>query len=147
MVRHGSGPFTPGGMTVTVTEENAPASHYDRIGGASAVKAAVDLFYDKVLVDPELAGYFSDVDMVGQRRHMTLMLTTVLGGPDEYAGRGLAEAHQPLNIPVEHYAMVGGHLVVTLTELGVPADILADVQTVLGQVQDQVVSRGNRSGV
>ncbi|WP_247672280.1 group I truncated hemoglobin [Micromonospora zamorensis] len=134
-------------MTVTVTEETAPASHYDRIGGASAVKAAVDLFYDKVLVDPELAGYFSDVDMVGQRRHLTLMLTTVLGGPDEYAGRGLAEAHQPLNIPVEHYAMVGGHLVVTLTELGVPADILADVQTVLGQVQDQVVSRGNRSGV
>jgi hemoglobin len=134
-------------MTVTVTEETAPASHYDRIGGANAVKAAVDLFYDKVLVDPELAGYFSDVDMVGQRRHLTLMLTTVLGGPDEYAGRGLAEAHQPLNIPVEHYAMVGGHLVVTLTELGVPADILADVQTVLGQVQDQVVSRGNRSGV
>ncbi|MBQ1039160.1 group 1 truncated hemoglobin [Micromonospora sp. C81] len=132
---------------MTVTEETAPASHYDRIGGASAVKAAVDLFYDKVLVDPELAGYFSDVDMVGQRRHLTLMLTTVLGGPDEYAGRGLAEAHQPLNIPVEHYAMVGGHLVATLTELGVPADILADVQTVLGQVQDQVVSRGNRSGV
>ncbi|MFI6269457.1 globin domain-containing protein [Micromonospora zamorensis] len=132
---------------MTVTEETAPASHYDRIGGASAVKAAVDLFYDKVLVDPELAGYFSDVDMVGQRRHLTLMLTTVLGGPDEYTGRGLAEAHQPLNIPVEHYAMVGGHLVVTLTELGVPADILADVQTVLGQVQDQVVSRGNRSGV
>nr|WP_218907125.1 group 1 truncated hemoglobin [Micromonospora jinlongensis] len=140
-------PSPPEGTTVTVTEETAPASHYDRIGGASAVKAAVDLFYDKVLVDPELAGYFSNVDMVGQRRHLTLMLTTVLGGPDEYTGRGLAEAHQPLNIPVEHYAMVGGHLVVTLTELGVPAEILADVQTVLGQVQDQVVSRGNRSGV
>lgn len=132
---------------MTVTEETAPASHYDRIGGAGAVKAAVDLFYDKVLVDPELAGYFSDVDMVGQRRHLTLMLTTVLGGPNEYTGRELAEAHQPLDIPVEHYAMVGGHLVVTLTELGVPADILAGVQTVLGQVQDQVVSRGDRSGV
>ncbi|WFE54113.1 MULTISPECIES: group 1 truncated hemoglobin [unclassified Micromonospora] len=131
---------------MTVTEETAPASHYDRIGGASSVKAAVELFYDKVLVDPELAGYFADVDMVGQRRHLTLMLTTVLGGPNEYAGRGLAEAHQPLNIPVEHYAKVGEHLTVTLTELGVPADILADVQTVLGQVQDQVVARENRSG-
>ncbi|MGW2626779.1 group I truncated hemoglobin [Micromonospora taraxaci] len=131
---------------MTVTEETAPASHYDRIGGASSVKAAVELFYDKVLVDPELAGYFSDVDMVGQRRHLTLMLTTVLGGPNEYTGRGLAEAHQPLNIPVEHYAKVGEHLTVTLTELGVPADILADVRTVLGQVQDQVVARENRAG-
>ncbi|MET7707711.1 group 1 truncated hemoglobin [Micromonospora sp. NPDC005413] len=131
---------------MTVTEETAPASHYDRIGGASSVKAAVDLFYEKVLADPELAGYFTDVDMAGQRRHLTLMLTTVLGGPNEYTGRGLAEAHQPLNIPVEHYVKVGGHLMVTLTELGVPADILADVQTVLGQVQDQVVAAGNRSG-
>ncbi|GAB3935556.1 group I truncated hemoglobin [Micromonospora vulcania] len=131
---------------MTVTEETAPASHYDRIGGASSVKAAVELFYDKVLADPELAGYFADVDMVGQRRHLSLMLTVVLGGPNEYAGRGLAEAHQPLNIPVEHYVRVGGYLDATLRELGVPADILAAVQTVLGQVQDQVVASGNRSG-
>ncbi|KAB1942827.1 group 1 truncated hemoglobin [Micromonospora sp. ALFpr18c] len=132
---------------MTVTEETAAASHYDRIGGASSVKAAVELFYDRVLADAELAGYFADVDMVGQRRHLTLMLTVVLGGPNEYAGRGLAEAHQPLNIPVEHYAKVGEHLTATLTELGVPADVLAHVQTVLGQVQDQVVASGNRPGV
>ncbi|MEV4495420.1 group 1 truncated hemoglobin [Micromonospora arborensis] len=132
---------------MTVTEETAPASHYERIGGASSVKAAVELFYDKVLADPELAGYFTSVDMVGQRRHLALMLTVVLGGPNEYTGRGLAEAHQPLNITVEHYAKVGVHLTTTLTELGVPADIIADVQTVLGQVQDQVVASGNRSGV
>ncbi|MCO1595085.1 group 1 truncated hemoglobin [Micromonospora sp. RHAY321] len=131
---------------MTVTEETAPVSHYDRIGGGSSVKAAVELFYDKVLADPELAGYFTDVDMPSQRRHMTLMLTVVLGGPNEYAGRGLAEAHQPLNIPLEHYVKVGEHLTATLTELGVPADILADVQKVLGQVQDQVVATGNRPG-
>ncbi|MGK5673933.1 group I truncated hemoglobin [Micromonospora sp. URMC 106] len=131
---------------MTVTEEATPISHYERIGGASSVKAAVELFYDKVLADPELAGYFSNVDMVGQRRHLALMLTVVLGGPNEYAGRGLAEAHQPLNIPVEHYAMVGAHLTATLTELGVPADIITDVQGVLAQVQDQVVAAGDGSG-
>ncbi|MFC4017457.1 group 1 truncated hemoglobin [Micromonospora sp. GCM10011542] len=131
---------------MTVTEETAPASHYDRIGGASSVKAAVELFYDRVLADPDLAGYFTTVDMVGQRRHLALMLTVVLGGPNEYAGRGLAEAHQPLNIPVEHYVKVGEHLIATLTGLGVPADILAHVQTVLVQVQDQVVATGTRPG-
>lgn len=131
---------------MTVTEETAPASHYDRIGGASSVKAAVELFYDKVLADPELAGYFVDVDMAGQRRHLALMLTVVLGGPNEYTGRGLDEAHQPLNITVGHYAKVGEYLTVTLAELGVPADILADVQTVLGQVQGQVVAAGDRAG-
>lgn len=128
---------------MTVTEETTPVSHYERIGGAAAVKAAVELFYDKVLADPDLAGYFTDVNMPEQRRHLALMLTVVLGGPNEYAGRGLAEAHQPLNIPVEHYVKVGEHLTATLVELGVPADVIADVHVVLGQVQDQVVSAGN----
>lgn len=128
---------------MTVTEETTPTSHYQRIGGAAAVKAAVELFYDKVLADPELAGYFTDVNMPEQRRHLALMLAVVLGGPNEYAGRGLAEAHRPLNIPPAHYAMVGQHLTATLSELGAPADIVADVQVVLGQVQDQVVSVGN----
>ncbi|SBT41330.1 group I truncated hemoglobin [Micromonospora auratinigra] len=127
---------------MTVTEETTPISHYERIGGAAAVKAAVELFYDKVLADPELAGYFTAVDMPEQRRHLALMLAVVLGGPNEYAGRGLAEAHQPLNIPPAHYALVGEHLTATLTELGVPADVIADVQVVLGQVRDQVVSAG-----
>jgi hemoglobin len=131
---------------LTVTEETAPASHYERIGGAAAVKAAVELFYDRVLADAELAGYFADVDMVGQRRHLALMLTVVLGGPNEYSGRDLASAHQPLNIPVAHYVKVGEHLTATLTQLDVPGDIIADVQAVLAQVQDQVVATGDRSG-
>ncbi|MGC4889843.1 group I truncated hemoglobin [Micromonospora sp. DT227] len=128
---------------MTVTNEATPISHYDRIGGAAAVKAAVELFYDRVLADRELVGYFADVDMVAQRRHLALMLTVVLGGPDEYAGRGLAEAHQPLGIPGAHYARVGEHLSATLVELGVPAEVIADVQVVLGQVRDQIVSAGN----
>lgn len=131
---------------MTVTEETAPTSHYERVGGASSVKAAVELFYDKVLADPDLAGYFTGVDMTAQRRHLALMLAVVLGGPNEYAGRGLAEAHQPLNIPAAHYARVGGHLASTLTELGVPGDIVTDVQAVLAQVQDQVVAGGTRTG-
>jgi hemoglobin len=128
---------------MTVTEETTPISHYERIGGAAAVKAAVELFYDKVLADPELAGYFTDVNMPEQRRHLALMLAVVLGGPNEYAGRGLAEAHQPLNIPPAHYAKVGAHLTSTLAQLGVPADVIADVQVVLGQVRDQIVATGN----
>ncbi|GGM07616.1 MULTISPECIES: group I truncated hemoglobin [Micromonospora] len=132
---------------MTVTEETTPTSHYERIGGAASVKAAVDLFYDRVLADPEVAGYFTDVNMTGQRRHLAAMLTVVLGGPNEYTGRDLAQAHQPLGITEAQYATVGGHLTATLTQLGVPADTLAYVADVLAQVQDQVVATGTRPGV
>nr|MDT0657675.1 group 1 truncated hemoglobin [Micromonospora sp. DSM 115978] len=121
-------------------------SYYERIGGAGTVRVAVGSFYDRVLADPELAGYFSAVDMVGQRRHLSSMVAVVLGGPDGYRGRGLAEAHQPLNIPGEHYARVGEHLTATLADLGVPGDVLAYVGETLARVRDQVVGAGGRSG-
>ncbi|MBL6276227.1 group 1 truncated hemoglobin [Micromonospora fiedleri] len=130
---------------MTVTEEPTPVSHFERIGGAGSVKAAVELFYDRVLADPELAGYFTAVDMAGQRRHMAQMLTVVLGGPNEYRGRDLATAHQPLQIPVAHYQQVGGHLTAVLTQLNVPGDVITDVQAVLAQAQDQVVAGGRQA--
>ncbi|AEB45258.1 group I truncated hemoglobin [Micromonospora maris] len=130
---------------MTVTEEPTPVSHFERIGGAGSVKAAVELFYDRVLADPELAGYFTAVDMAGQRRHMAQMLTVVLGGPNEYRGRDLATAHQPLQVPVAHYQQVGGHLTAVLTQLNVPGDVITDVQAVLAQVQDQVVAGGRQA--
>ncbi|MEV0005209.1 group 1 truncated hemoglobin [Micromonospora sp. NPDC050980] len=128
---------------MTVTNETTPISHYERIGGAAAVRAAVELFYGKVLADGDLAGYFAGVDMAEQRRHMALMLAVVLGGPNEYAGRGLAEAHQPSDVAGAHYARVGEHLTATFVELGAPAEVIADVQVVLGQVREQVVSAGD----
>lgn len=115
-------------------------SYYARIGGAVAVRAAVNVFYDRVVADPELAGYFAEVRMPALRRHLVLMLTAVLGGPDTYRGRSLAEAHQPLMIPVAHYALVGGHLIGALTRLGVPGEVLEHVRGVLRQVEDQVVA-------
>lgn len=126
-----------------VAGSSGALSYYARIGGAASVKAAVDLFYDRVLSDGELAGYFAGVQMEEQRRHMVLMLTAVLGGPDNYRGRSLVEAHQPLKIPPAHYALVGAHLIATLTQLGVPGEILDHVRTVLGQVEDQVVAAGH----
>jgi hemoglobin len=132
---------------VTDTQTNdAAASPFDRVGGAGADKVAVEQFYDRVLADTDLAGYFANVDMETQRRHMVLMLTTVLGGPNNYTGRGLAQAHQPLEIPAGHYEKVGGHLTATLNQLDIPADIVSDVQAVLAQVQDQIVSSGTRPG-
>lgn len=122
------------------------ASAYERIGGAAAVQAAVRIFYERVLADPDLAGYFETVEMAGQRRHLALMLTVLLGGPDTYTGRGLAEAHRGLGIPPAHYAKVGAHLLGTLAWLNVPADVVDGVRVTLGQVESQVVSGAGAPG-
>jgi len=117
------------------------ASFYDRVGGAPAIKEAVERLYRLILGDPELAGYFDNVDMPKQKAHLAALLAKVLGGPDGYAGRDLAVAHEGLGITVEHYAKVGGYLVGVLRELGVDEDIVAAVAATLAAVRDQIVAQ------
>jgi hemoglobin len=95
---------------------------YDSIGGADALRLAVDRFYVKVLGDPQLAPYFEGKDVSAIKRHQVLLLTTVLGGPGAYEGRDLGEAHAALAVSGEDYDRTVGHLVGVLTELGVEGE-------------------------
>jgi hemoglobin len=99
-------------------------SIYDSIGGAPSVAAAVDLFYDKVLADPVLAPYFEGRSMPKLKAHMRAFLAVAVGGPEIYAGRDMGAAHRGMEITDEAFDHVVTHLVATLTELGVPADII-----------------------
>jgi hemoglobin len=100
------------------------ATIYDEIGGRDGVAAAVDTFYDRVLADDLLAPYFDTTDMRRQKQHLRAFLAAAVGGPDVYAGRDMSEAHAGLGITDEAFDRVVGHLVATLTALGVaPATI------------------------
>ena len=117
------------------------ATDYQRIGGGPAVSAVVDALYARLTVDPQVGHYFEDISLPEQKRHMILMLTKVLGGPDGYDGRDLDVAHQPLGISDPDYDRVGETLMGILGEVGVPDDIQGRVGDVLGAVRPQVVSQ------
>jgi hemoglobin len=117
------------------------ATDYERIGGGPAVSAVVDSLYARLTVDPLVGHYFEHISLPDQKRHMILMLTKVLGGPDTYDGRPLDVAHQPLGISDADYDRVGETLMGILGELSVPDDIQGRVVEVLGAVRPQVVSQ------
>jgi hemoglobin len=118
---------------------NAHESPYARIGGGPAIRTAVDRFYRLVLDDPELAPYFADVDLARLKRHQAQLLSSVLGGSEEYTGRDLAAAHLGRGITGAHYAKVVDHLVGVLRELDAPADVIEAVAQTVGGVRDQIV--------
>jgi hemoglobin len=94
-------------------------SIFDQIGGPPAVTAAVDDFYRRVLGDPELAAYFDGIDLKRLKSHQRAFIAAAIGGPDPYLGRSMREAHAPFDIQPAHFDRVVGHLVDTLTGLGV----------------------------
>lgn len=116
------------------------SSMYERIGGAETVRSVVERLYVLIIEDERLRGYFDTVNLAGQKRHMAALLSQVLGGPKEYDGRGLAEAHAPLHITPEHYALVGDYLTAALLIAHAPRDVIDAVADVLAASESQVVT-------
>lgn len=117
---------------------------YDKLGGAAAVDAAVDIFYRKVLADDSISQFFDDVDMDAQRAKQKSFLTMVFGGPNDYTGKDLRTAHAPLverGLNESHFNAVAGHLQATLEELSVPADLIGEVMGIAASTIDDVLNR------
>jgi hemoglobin len=119
-------------------------SLYDRIGGAAAVMAAVDIFYQKVLADPVTAPYFKDLDMQALVKKQVSFMTWAFGGPDEYKGRPLREAHGDLvkkGLSDQHFDAVATHLVATLKELDVEQSLIDEAVAKIVPTRKDVLGR------
>src|SRR5262245_22222447 len=120
--------------------EASAVSDYEQVGGAPAVTAVVDAFYQKVLADPQLTGYFDDVDLPRLKRHQVLLISQVLGGPAQYDGRDLAAAHAGMGITSNDFGRVVEHLVDTLEGADVPPEIIQRVGGVLAGTEGDIVA-------
>ena len=123
-------------------------SIYDSIGGASAVRAAVDDFYVRVLADARLASFFTGTDLQRLKAHQRAFIAAAIGGPEVFGGRDMASAHARLGIGEGDFDAVVGHLVGTLTGLGVPEDTLGQIAGALAPLRDDIVTmpRTERAG-
>jgi len=121
-------------------------SLYERLGGAPAVDAAVDIFYRKVLQDERISRFFDDVDMERQAAKQKAFLTMVFGGPANYTGLDMRKGHAHLvsrGLDDSHVDAVVELLGQTLQELGVPQADIEEVARLANSVRDDVLSRGS----
>lgn len=117
---------------------------YEKIGGEAAVDAAVDIFYRKVLLDNRINEFFDDVDMDDQIKKQKAFLSFAFGGPNQYTGLNMKEAHEKLvkkGMNDTHVDVVVELLGRTLKELGVPDDQISEVAAIAESVRDQVLGR------
>lgn len=137
-------------MSETVTTEQSSASQtpttslYERIGGEAAVNAAVDVFYRKVLNDYRINRFFGDVDMEKQIAKQRAFFTLAFGGPNNYTGQDMRNAHArlvKLGLNNFHFDVVMELLGATLTELNVPADLIAEAAAIAESTRNDVLGK------
>lgn len=114
---------------------------YERIGGEAAVDKAVDIFYEKVLADERINSFFENIDMFAQARKQKAFLTMVFGGPNDYTGEDMRNAHAGMGLNDEHFNAVVEDLAATLSELGVSDGDIQEVASIAESVRDDVLNR------
>ncbi|CAK8711910.1 Group 1 truncated hemoglobin [Candidatus Electrothrix laxa] len=129
---------------VKVEAEEPQPTLYEQLGGEPAVTAAVDGFYDKVLADDRVNGFFEGVDMDRQRAMQTAFLTFAFGGPNSYEGKDLRAGHAHLvakGLNDTHFDIILEHLGSTLKELGVKDELIQQAAGVANSVRDDILGK------
>jgi hemoglobin len=100
---------------------------YEQIGGHEALEAVVSDFYDRVLVDPELAPFFTGTNMARLKGKQVEFFAAALGAPEPYTGAPMRQVHQGRGITIHHFNLVAGHLSASLRAAGVPEETVGQI--------------------
>lgn len=120
-----------------------PATPYERIGGAAAVRAVVERFYDLMEQDPDYGALraLHAPDLAPMRRSLAGFLTGWLGGPRdwfaEHPGVCVMSAHARILVTPETARQWTDAMARALADCGVEPELvgqLNDVFTRMSQV-------------
>ena len=117
---------------------------YELIGGRSTIQAAVDLFYEKVLTDPSMKGFFDGADMSHLRAGQSMFLSMLLGGKAVYAGKKIGPAHarpRAAGMTDAHFDTFLVHFRSSLEAVGVEATAIEKVLAQIETTRSQVLGR------
>ena len=124
---------------------------YERLGGVFAIAKVVNHFSDNVVKNP-IAGQNSKnpalrkwhtkkLDRLPGLKFMrTLWVCAVAGGPFQYTGKGLEEAHRDLKISPEEFDAVAAELSEALDYYNVPEREKEEVLAAFAAHKDEVTA-------
>ena len=105
------------------------ASLYDRLGGIFAIAAVVDRFSDEIIKNPKLNQNpalvawnrdESGTRLAGLKVMRTIWIASKAGGPFQYTGKPLSEAHPRFKLTEAEFKEVGAEIVRALEHFKVP---------------------------
>ena len=123
---------------------------YERIGGNFAIAAVVDHFGDALLENPRIVNANSELKewhtqeykarLPGLKFMRTLWVCSVAGGPFEYTGKPLREAHHDLRIAPQVFDEVAAELGKSLDHFKVPPREKEEVLAAFAKQKPDVTS-------
>ena len=123
---------------------------YERLGGIFAIAAVVDSFSDRLLKNPKIVDAIPELHewhtetyhtrMPGLKWGRTLWLASQAGGPFQYTGMELRDAHFDLKISAAVFDEVAAELANTLDDFNVPEREKAEVLATFAGERSEVTA-------
>ena len=127
-----------------MSETTTDLTLFEQLGGEAAVDAAVDVFYRIVLSDYRINRFFDGVDMDTQAAKQKAFLTMAFGGPNNYSGKDMRDAHArfvKMGLDDSHFDAVVENLAETLIELGVSQELIAQVAAIAETTRTDILGK------
>ena len=102
-------------------------SIYERLGGEAAIATLLEGLYVRALADPLLSPLLENIDVQRLKAHQFAFISQAVGGPHQYTGPSLVEAHARLPIEERHFHAFVRHLHDALQEISAPEDVTAEI--------------------
>ena len=112
---------------------------YDRLGGMDAITAVVDEFVANVAADERINRFFAGVDIPNLKRLLVEQICAASGGPCEYTGRSMKDAHMGMGLTDADFDALVEDLIMALDAFDVPDQEKTELLTLLGPMRPEIV--------
>ena len=114
---------------------------YRSLGGTEGITKVVDAALAEIHGDLRINIFFEKTDMADLRRLLIEQICAATGGPCEYTGRSMEEAHSGLNLSDADFDAFVEDLVHAMDAQKVPKDLQKQLLGLLGPMRPQVVGQ------
>ncbi len=124
-----------------VAQAPAQKSLFDRLGGMAAITAVIDDFVGRAAADARINQKFAKTDIPRLKAMLVEQVCQGTGGPCNYSGRSMAEAHKGMAVTQGEFDALVEDLVASLNHLKVPAAEQKELATVLLAMRPDIVEK------
>ena len=114
---------------------------YRALGGTDGITKVIDAALAEIHGDLRINLFFEKTDMADLRRLLIEQICAATGGPCEYTGRSMEEAHSGLNLTDADFDAFVEDLVHAMDSVKVPKDLQKQLLDLLGPMRPQVVGQ------
>ncbi|MCC7504368.1 MAG: group 1 truncated hemoglobin [Saprospiraceae bacterium] len=119
---------------------------YERLGGINAISAVVDQFLANVVADNRINARFAPT--VADQYRTQLLRNNLIdqvcagaGGPCQYKGKNMLDAHTGMNITEAEFNALVEDLVAALDQFSVPEREKGELLAILGPMKSDIVGQ------